>query len=132
MILIKKKQLGTLPSTIAPPTAEELLRNISWLENEKKQIEFIQVIFNFFSWFWFIYYILFSKEKYYRGVSLDFTMKAQLSSSLERIKLLLCMKNSSYPDQILKYLFFEYWINFFENLQVNLLIGLKINFKMFF
>ncbi|XP_019402816.1 PREDICTED: sodium/hydrogen exchanger 10-like [Crocodylus porosus] len=42
MILIKKKQLGTLPSTIAPPTAEELLRNISWLENEKKQIEFIQ------------------------------------------------------------------------------------------
>uniref|UniRef100_A0A8C8VJE5 Cyclic nucleotide-binding domain-containing protein n=1 Tax=Pelusios castaneus TaxID=367368 RepID=A0A8C8VJE5_9SAUR len=42
MILLKKKQLGTLPSTIAPPTAEELLHNISWLENEKNQIEFIQ------------------------------------------------------------------------------------------
>ncbi|XP_039391929.1 sodium/hydrogen exchanger 11-like [Mauremys reevesii] len=43
MILQKKKKtLGTLPSTIAPPTAEELLHSISWLENEKKQIEFIQ------------------------------------------------------------------------------------------
>ncbi|KAH1172278.1 hypothetical protein KIL84_007896, partial [Mauremys mutica] len=38
----KKKNLGTLPSTIAPSTAEELLHSISWLENEKKQIEFIQ------------------------------------------------------------------------------------------
>ncbi|CAM4584205.1 unnamed protein product [Caretta caretta] len=42
MILKKKKNLGTLPTTIAPPTAEELLHNISWLENEKNQIEFIQ------------------------------------------------------------------------------------------
>uniref|UniRef100_A0A8C0ITR7 Cyclic nucleotide-binding domain-containing protein n=1 Tax=Chelonoidis abingdonii TaxID=106734 RepID=A0A8C0ITR7_CHEAB len=42
MILQKKKNLGTLPSTIAPPTAEELLHSISWLENEKNQIEFIQ------------------------------------------------------------------------------------------
>ncbi|XP_039394470.1 sodium/hydrogen exchanger 10-like isoform X3 [Mauremys reevesii] len=42
MILQKKTNLGTLPSTIAPPTAEELLHSISWLENEKKQIEFIQ------------------------------------------------------------------------------------------
>ncbi|XP_039393785.1 sodium/hydrogen exchanger 10-like isoform X5 [Mauremys reevesii] len=42
MILQKKKNLGTLPSTIAPPTAEEVLHGISWLENEKKQIEFFQ------------------------------------------------------------------------------------------
>ncbi|XP_025044710.1 solute carrier family 9 member C1 [Pelodiscus sinensis] len=42
MIFEKKKNIGTLPCTIAPPTAEELLHSISWLENEKTQIEFIQ------------------------------------------------------------------------------------------
>ncbi|TFK00417.1 ras-related and estrogen-regulated growth inhibitor-like [Platysternon megacephalum] len=42
MILKKKQNLGTLPSTIAPPSAEELLHSISWLENEKNQIEFLQ------------------------------------------------------------------------------------------
>ncbi|XP_066475688.1 solute carrier family 9 member C1-like [Tiliqua scincoides] len=42
IILRKKKQLETLPSTIAPPTAEELLRNVIWLQNDKAHIEFIQ------------------------------------------------------------------------------------------
>ncbi|XP_061465920.1 sodium/hydrogen exchanger 10-like isoform X3 [Rhineura floridana] len=42
MILIKKQQLATLPSTIAPPTAQELLRNVIWLQNDKRQIEYIQ------------------------------------------------------------------------------------------
>ncbi|XP_053251595.1 sodium/hydrogen exchanger 10-like isoform X2 [Podarcis raffonei] len=42
MILIKKQQLATLPSTIAPPTAQELLRNVIWLQNDKKQVEYIQ------------------------------------------------------------------------------------------
>ncbi|XP_034624668.1 sodium/hydrogen exchanger 11-like [Trachemys scripta elegans] len=42
MILQKKKNVGTLPSTVASPTAEGLLHSISWLENEKNQIEFMQ------------------------------------------------------------------------------------------
>ncbi|XP_033012074.1 sodium/hydrogen exchanger 10-like [Lacerta agilis] len=42
MILIKKQQLASLPSKIAPPTAQELLRNVIWLQNDRKQVEFIQ------------------------------------------------------------------------------------------
>ncbi|TFJ96608.1 Sodium/hydrogen exchanger 10 [Platysternon megacephalum] len=42
MILQTKKNLGTLPSTIALPTVEEVLHRISWLENEKNQIKFLQ------------------------------------------------------------------------------------------
>ncbi|XP_060135516.1 sodium/hydrogen exchanger 10-like, partial [Zootoca vivipara] len=42
MILIKKQQLAALPSTIAPPTAQELLRNVIWLQNDRKQVEYIQ------------------------------------------------------------------------------------------
>ncbi|XP_077177412.1 solute carrier family 9 member C1-like isoform X2 [Paroedura picta] len=42
MILLKQKQLAMLPPMIAPPTAEELLRNIMWLQNDKDRIDFIQ------------------------------------------------------------------------------------------
>ncbi|KAJ6664980.1 hypothetical protein lerEdw1_005211 [Lerista edwardsae] len=42
IILRKRKQLASLPSTIEPPTAEELLRNVIWLQNDKAHIEFIQ------------------------------------------------------------------------------------------
>ncbi|XP_062974469.1 sodium/hydrogen exchanger 10-like [Elgaria multicarinata webbii] len=42
MILIKRKQLATLPPTIAPPTAQDLLCNVMWLQNDKNQIEYIQ------------------------------------------------------------------------------------------
>uniref|UniRef100_A0A8D0DQY6 Cyclic nucleotide-binding domain-containing protein n=1 Tax=Salvator merianae TaxID=96440 RepID=A0A8D0DQY6_SALMN len=42
MILIKQKDLATLPSTIAPPSAHDLLRNVIWLQNDRKQMEFIQ------------------------------------------------------------------------------------------
>uniref|UniRef100_A0A8C3RU84 Cyclic nucleotide-binding domain-containing protein n=1 Tax=Chelydra serpentina TaxID=8475 RepID=A0A8C3RU84_CHESE len=37
-----QKVIKAFHTTIAPPTAEELLHSISWLENEKNQIEFIQ------------------------------------------------------------------------------------------
>nr|XP_056707951.1 sodium/hydrogen exchanger 10-like [Euleptes europaea] len=42
MILLKQKQLAMLPPMIAPPTAEELLRNVMWLQNGKDRIDFIQ------------------------------------------------------------------------------------------
>ncbi|XP_063145340.1 sodium/hydrogen exchanger 10-like [Candoia aspera] len=42
VILLKKQQLASLPSTIAPPTVHDLLCNIVWLQNNKKQIEYIQ------------------------------------------------------------------------------------------
>ncbi|XP_053137398.1 sodium/hydrogen exchanger 10-like isoform X2 [Hemicordylus capensis] len=42
VILKKKKQLAMLPPRIAPATAEELLRNVIWLQNEKNHIEYIQ------------------------------------------------------------------------------------------
>lgn len=44
MILLRKHQLGKLPPTIAPPTAHDLLCNIVWLQGNKKQIEYIQVM----------------------------------------------------------------------------------------
>ncbi|KAH0621027.1 hypothetical protein JD844_022028 [Phrynosoma platyrhinos] len=42
MILLKKKQLAKLPPTIAPPTAQELLHNVVWLQDNRNQIEYIQ------------------------------------------------------------------------------------------
>ncbi|XP_060625839.2 solute carrier family 9 member C1-like [Anolis sagrei] len=42
MILVKKKQLAKLPPTIAPPTAQQLLHNVMWLQDNKNQIEYIQ------------------------------------------------------------------------------------------
>lgn len=101
MILKKKKNLGTLPTTIAPPTAEELLHSISWLENEKNQIEFIQVMSSFLTWFQILYNVLFSKSKYYGGAYIDCIVMAVLVSALkEGIQPLLCMKDGAYPPQI--------------------------------
>ncbi|XP_070591850.1 solute carrier family 9 member C1-like [Erythrolamprus reginae] len=42
VILLRKRQLGRLPPTIAPPTARDLLCNIVWLQGNKKQIDYIQ------------------------------------------------------------------------------------------
>ncbi|MGH0136878.1 UNVERIFIED_CONTAM: hypothetical protein FKN15_009590 [Acipenser sinensis] len=42
MIEIKMKQLIKFPPTIPPPTAEELLVNVPWLEKGKLQIQFIK------------------------------------------------------------------------------------------
>ncbi|XP_062823620.1 sodium/hydrogen exchanger 10 isoform X9 [Anolis carolinensis] len=42
VILVKKKHLAKLPPTIAPPTAQQLLHNVMWLQDNKNQIEFIQ------------------------------------------------------------------------------------------
>ncbi|KAL8170119.1 UNVERIFIED_CONTAM: hypothetical protein K2H54_064082 [Gekko kuhli] len=42
VILLKQKQLAMLPPMIAPPTAEDLLRNIMWLQNDQDRIDFIQ------------------------------------------------------------------------------------------
>ncbi|XP_029438721.1 sodium/hydrogen exchanger 11-like [Rhinatrema bivittatum] len=42
IIQLKIKRLTTFPATILPPTAEELLRNIPWLENAKDQIHLIK------------------------------------------------------------------------------------------
>ncbi|XP_014349995.1 sperm-specific sodium:proton exchanger-like isoform X2 [Latimeria chalumnae] len=42
LIDIKMRQLSSFPSTISPPTAEELLQNVPWLENSKKEIHFIK------------------------------------------------------------------------------------------
>uniref|UniRef100_A0A8D2IUD5 Cyclic nucleotide-binding domain-containing protein n=1 Tax=Varanus komodoensis TaxID=61221 RepID=A0A8D2IUD5_VARKO len=41
-VLFEKKQLATLPPTIEPPTAQDLLHNVMWLQNDKNQIEYIQ------------------------------------------------------------------------------------------
>uniref|UniRef100_UPI00398F830F sperm-specific sodium:proton exchanger-like isoform X2 n=1 Tax=Pristiophorus japonicus TaxID=55135 RepID=UPI00398F830F len=42
MIEVKMKRLLKFPSSIQPPTAEELLKNLPWLQNAEKQIEFIK------------------------------------------------------------------------------------------
>ncbi|XP_055505585.1 sodium/hydrogen exchanger 10-like isoform X2 [Leucoraja erinacea] len=42
MIEIKMKRLVKFPPSIQPPTAEELLKNLPWLQNADKQIEFIK------------------------------------------------------------------------------------------
>uniref|UniRef100_A0A6J0SXR7 Sodium/hydrogen exchanger 11-like n=1 Tax=Pogona vitticeps TaxID=103695 RepID=A0A6J0SXR7_9SAUR len=42
IILLKRKKLATLPPTIAPPTAPELLRNVMWLCDNEHQLEYIQ------------------------------------------------------------------------------------------
>ncbi|XP_069757312.1 sperm-specific sodium:proton exchanger-like isoform X4 [Narcine bancroftii] len=42
MIEVKMKHLLKFPPSIQPPTAEELLKNLPWLQNEEKQIEFIK------------------------------------------------------------------------------------------
>ncbi|XP_060694438.1 sodium/hydrogen exchanger 10-like [Hemiscyllium ocellatum] len=42
MIEVKMKRLLKFPPSIQPPTAEELLKNLPWLQNSEKQIEFIK------------------------------------------------------------------------------------------
>ncbi|XP_060118389.1 sodium/hydrogen exchanger 10-like [Heteronotia binoei] len=42
IILLKQKQLAKLPPMIAPPTAEDLLRSIMWLQNDQDRIDFVQ------------------------------------------------------------------------------------------
>ncbi|XP_067901963.1 sperm-specific sodium:proton exchanger-like [Heterodontus francisci] len=42
MIEVKMKRLLKFPPSIQPPTAEELLKNLPWLQNAEKQIEFIK------------------------------------------------------------------------------------------
>uniref|UniRef100_A0A4W3IBV8 Uncharacterized protein n=1 Tax=Callorhinchus milii TaxID=7868 RepID=A0A4W3IBV8_CALMI len=42
MIEVKMKRLQKFPAAIQPPTAEELLKNLPWLQNAEKQIEFIK------------------------------------------------------------------------------------------
>uniref|UniRef100_W5M3J2 Solute carrier family 9 member C1 n=1 Tax=Lepisosteus oculatus TaxID=7918 RepID=W5M3J2_LEPOC len=42
MIELKMKKLIKFPPSIPPPTAEELLLNVSWLDQEKSQIQFIK------------------------------------------------------------------------------------------
>ncbi|XP_075692983.1 sperm-specific sodium:proton exchanger-like isoform X2 [Rhinoderma darwinii] len=42
VIQLKARQVSHLPSSILPPTAEELLRSVSWLENSNIQIQFIK------------------------------------------------------------------------------------------
>ncbi|XP_048340517.1 sodium/hydrogen exchanger 10-like [Sphaerodactylus townsendi] len=42
ILLLKEKQLAMLPPMIAPPTAEELLYNIVWLQNDRDRIDFIK------------------------------------------------------------------------------------------
>ncbi|XP_053160291.1 sodium/hydrogen exchanger 10-like [Hemicordylus capensis] len=41
LILMKKKELVLLPFTIPSPTAEELLQNVIWLQNDEDRIEYI-------------------------------------------------------------------------------------------
>ncbi|XP_048463260.1 sodium/hydrogen exchanger 10-like [Rhincodon typus] len=43
MIEVKMKRLLKFPPSIQPPTAEELLKNLPWLQNSEKQIEFIKL-----------------------------------------------------------------------------------------
>uniref|UniRef100_A0A4W3I816 Cation/H+ exchanger transmembrane domain-containing protein n=1 Tax=Callorhinchus milii TaxID=7868 RepID=A0A4W3I816_CALMI len=43
MIEVKMKRLQKFPAAIQPPTAEELLKNLPWLQNAEKQIEFIKL-----------------------------------------------------------------------------------------
>ncbi|XP_041052584.1 sodium/hydrogen exchanger 10-like [Carcharodon carcharias] len=42
MIEVKMKRLLKFAPSIQPPTAEELLKNLPWLQNSEKQIEFIK------------------------------------------------------------------------------------------
>ncbi|XP_051885654.1 sodium/hydrogen exchanger 10-like [Pristis pectinata] len=42
MIEVKMMRLLKFPPSIQPPTAEELLKNLPWLQNAEKQIEFIK------------------------------------------------------------------------------------------